>query len=315
MKKKVLVTGGAGFIGSHLVDILLEKNYEVTVYDDLSFGKETFLPQHPSFRFIQGDILDEQKVVSTIAEINPSVIYHLAALHHIPTCENMPAKALKINIEGTQNILDAAKELQELEKLVFASSGAVYDIVDESLEEETTVTIPYDIYSVSKLSGEQIVKLWAKKYNKKAGIARIFNTIGGRETNAHLVPEIIEQILNGSKTIQLGNTEPKRSYIDTRDTAMGLFSIGDYRSDKSCEIFNVGREDEFNVREIVEMLGEISGTALSIIQDPSRMRKVDRLKQQASIGKITNHTGWTPKYSVRNGLEYAFEFARAVMVR
>jgi UDP-glucose 4-epimerase len=310
MTKKIIVTGGAGFIGSHLVDLLLADNHTVLVIDNFSYGKREFLnTNNPLLTICEGDITNKDFITESIRAFEPEIIFHLAALHHIPTCENMPDVALKINIEGTQHILNAASNLNSLRQIVFASSGAVYDIVDTPLLENSTPTIPYDVYSVSKLSGEYLLRLWANKYNKKAVVARIFNTIGGRETNAHLVPEIIEQLLDGKDTVELGNLEPLRSYIDTRDTSSGIYAISKVNLDNNFEVFNIGREDEFNVKEIVELLSASYGAEIKIVQSPARMRKVDRVKQQASLLKTQQLIGWSPKFSVKDGLGYAYQFA------
>lgn len=314
MTKRILVTGGAGFIGSHLVDYLLEAGNDVLVYDDFSYGKQYFLPSHEKLQVVSGNLLDERLLLHQVHHFSPHVIFHLAALHHIPTCEKHPATALKINIDGTQNLLDAAKDIPELERLVFASSGAVYDLLDEPLEEHMS-TVPYDIYSVSKLAGEQQVRLWANKYGRQAFVARIFNTIGGRETNDHLVPDIVVQMLAGKTSIELGNLEPLRTYIDVRDTAKGIQHIGSLKSDAIFDLFNVGREDEFSVKQMVEILKEVSGVSFNIIQNPARVRKVDRRRQLASIKKLHVACGWSPVYSVADGLKYAFDFAREKRIR
>ena len=307
--KKVIVTGGAGFIGSHLCDLLHEKDYIIGIIDNFSYGKKNFVPEDNKTQMFEADIRNEAEVKKIFEEFQPEIIYHLAALHHIPTCEQKPSEALEINILGTQNILSSASGWESLERIVFASSGAVYDIVENSLMEDSTPVKPFDIYSTTKLSGEYLMSLWAKKYGKKAYIGRIFNTIGGRETNDHLVPDIVSQILAGQKEIRLGNLEPKRSYIDVRDTAMALLKIGEFISTEKYDVFNIGREDEYNVKEIVEKLMLISKVDLKIVQDHSRIRKVDRKKQQASIKKIKDLMQWKPVYSVDDGLEYAYSFA------
>lgn len=316
MSKSVVVTGGAGFIGSHLVDLLLNAGYTVTVLDNFTYGKRSFLDyNHASLTIAEADITNADAVRHVINQANPEIIYHLAALHHIPTCENNPDEALRINIEGTQNILNTAAQLTNLQRIVFASSGAVYDIIDSPLLEDQTATVPYDIYSVSKLSGEYLMRLWANKFGKQALVARIFNTIGGRETNAHLVPEIVQQLLDGKKTIELGNLEPKRSYIDVRDTSAGLFVLGSCNHSKSFDVVNLGREDEFNVREIVDMLQVAHSNPISIVQSAARMRKVDRIKQLASMSKMKSITGWQPEYSVLQGIQYAYEFQKENRIR
>jgi UDP-glucose 4-epimerase len=304
---KVLITGGAGFIGSHLLDQLIANQHEVCVFDNFSYGKKAYLPES-GFKLIEGDITDKELVRHSFYSFKPNIVFHLAALHHIPTCENKPDEALKINIEGTQHVLNAAKEIEDLQRIVFASSGAVYDIADHALLEDITATVPYDVYSVSKLSGEYLMRLWANKYGKEAIVGRIFNTIGGRETNAHLVPEIIAQVLMGKQTIELGNLDPKRSYIDARDTSSALYHLGFYDTNKKFDIFNIGREDEFDVKDIVKFIEQAHGQSIQIEQSASRIRKVDRKRQLASIEKIKKVTGWSPTHSVAEGILYAYKF-------
>jgi UDP-glucose 4-epimerase len=314
--KKIVVTGGAGFIGSHLVDLLLKEGHNVIVWDDFSYGKRSYLDvKDPKLTILEGDITQADFVNSAMQQFDPEIIFHLAALHHIPTCENNPDVALRINVEGTQHILNAAAKLSLLQRIVFASSGAVYDIVNDPLQEDETPTIPYDVYSVSKLCGEYLMRLWANKYNKQVLVARIFNTIGGRETNAHLVPEIVQQLLEGKTTIELGNLEPKRSYIDVRDTSAGLFALGFCNHDQSFDVINLGREDEYNVKEIVEMLQEAHGSPIQIQQSAARMRKVDRIKQQASMNKMNRIAGWQPQYTVKEGIAYAYRFDKEKRIR
>lgn len=307
---KIIVTGGAGFICSHLCDFLCEYGYSIGVIDNFSYGKHEFVPRNENVKTFEADIRDGNAIRNIFETFQPEIIYHLAALHHIPTCEQKPSEALQINIIGTQNILDIAAKLPNLQKIVFASSGAVYEIVDSFLLEDSTPVQPYDVYSTSKLCGEHLLRLWSDKFGKKVHIGRIFNTIGGRETNDHLVPDIITQLLKGAKEIKLGNLEPKRSYIDVRDTAMGLLKIGEYNSDKKFDVFNIGREDEYNVKDIVEKLIVVAQIKSHIVQDPSRIRKVDRKKQQASMNKMKDKVQWQPKFSVEDGLKYAYSFAQ-----
>src|SRR5688572_7166653 len=118
--KKVIVTGGAGFIGSHLCDLLLERDYLIGVIDNFSYGKKNFLSQENKIQVFEADIRNEAEIKKIFEKFQPEIIYHLAALHHIPTCEEKPSEALDINILGTQHILDAAKGLESLQKIVFA---------------------------------------------------------------------------------------------------------------------------------------------------------------------------------------------------
>jgi UDP-glucose 4-epimerase len=305
MKQRAVVTGGAGFIGSHLVELLRSAGHVVSVVDDLSYGKRRFLPDgDEELHFLNSDILDVEGLKEYFAHFDPHIIYHLAAIHHIPTCEAVPEHALKVNVEGTQSVLSASRKAPSLRRIIFASSGAVYDVLDEPLTESSAV-LPRDVYGVSKVCGEQLLRLHAAKMNHPCTVARIFNAVGPRETNAHLVPDILAQIKNGSRRIQLGNLEPSRTYVHVSDIAAGLVAIGAYEQIAMFDVFNVGSRENLTVRDLVTAIAGLLGQELFPVQASDRMRKVDRLTQQASIDKITSQTGWVPRRSIVEALEEA----------
>lgn len=189
--QRVLVTAGAGFIASHLVDVLLTREDPVCVIDNLSYGRRQFLPgERAKFRFVEGDILDLDLVLQVLSDVRPTLVYHLAAIAHIPTCESRPLLALRVNVEGTQSVLTAVSITSGVQRIVFASSGAVYDILDGPLTEDSAV-VPYDIYGASKVAGEHLVRINAKRTGVRGIVARLFNAVGPRETNPHLVPDVL----------------------------------------------------------------------------------------------------------------------------
>ena len=164
--KKVVVTGGAGFVGSHFVESCLGEG------------------------------------------VQPDVLVHLAAIHYIPECEAKPSRAIRMNIEGTQNVLSAC--VDSVSRVVFASTGAIYDpSVADPLTEVSAIKTG-DVYGITKLACEELVSYHAKKKRGNVVIARLFNAVGTRETNPHLIPEIAVQLANGSREIELGNLYPKR---------------------------------------------------------------------------------------------------------
>ncbi len=307
----VVVTGGAGFIGSHLVDLQLESGANVCVIDNLSYGRRSFLPpEGPNFHFFNGDILDENPLEEVLTRFKPNTLYHLAAIHHIPTCERKPDLALRVNVEGTQRLLSRLRETESLQRIVFASSGAVYDTLDGPLSEETRV-VPHDIYAVSKATGEHLMRLHAKRTGATCIVARLFNALGARETNAHIVPDMLEQVLAGRRTIELGNLEPKRSYIHVADAAAGLSALGSFPIAEGFQVFNVGSEENYSVAELVALLSEALGEELVSSQVPERTRRVDRPTQQADIGKIRSVAQWGPMRTVRMALAEALKEAFA----
>jgi UDP-glucose 4-epimerase len=264
--KKVLVTGGAGFIGSALIDTLQASGHEIYVIDNLSFGNRMLI-KIPDSHFFEFDILDRLKLSKVISEISPDWIIHLAAIHFIPYCNQHPVEAAQVNIQGTINVLEAAKNVKNLEKVFFASTAAVYPACDTAVS-ETQLPAPTDI-------------------------CRFFNAFGPNETNAHVIPEIQRQISMGDRTIQLGNLEPKRDFIHTSDMAVAIIKLLK-TFDNGIEIFNLGRGIEYSVIELVEAFEQKLGEKIIIQVDPARVRKVERMHLLADIAKLKKFIGWDP---------------------
>jgi UDP-glucose 4-epimerase len=305
----VLLTGGAGFIGSHLVNILLAAKHNVCVVDNLSYGKRRFLPEDGlNFRFVHGDILDFDMLFKLFGDFRPSLVYHLAAISHIPTCESHPLHALRVNVEGTQSTLKATSMTTSVQRLVFASSGAVYDFLDEPLAEDSPV-VPHDVYGASKVAGEQLVRITVEKTGLQSIVARIFNTVGPRETNAHLVRDILAQVIRGERCIRLGNLKPRRSFIHVKDVAEALFALGKASPVSAYEVLNVGIEQDYSVEEVVALLSELLGYQLQAVREEERVRQIDRPSQKAAIRGIRQRIGWSPKRSLRIALQDMLEEA------
>ena len=298
--KRVLITGAAGFIGSALVPELAKKGYVVSVLDNLSFGKRELL-DIPNDRFFLGNITDRTLVQTTIARVNPQWIIHLAAIHFIPYCNQNPYESANINIQGTINILDAAKSLDCLEKVLFASTAAVYPIVDAPIA-ETFMTNPLDIYGLSKLAGERLVNEFYLETNIPSIVCRFFNAFGPRETNAHLIPEIHRQIVDGKRKIQLGNLDPQRDFIHTSDMSLALRLLLE-KFDTGIDTFNIGSGVEYSVREVVQAFERAIGESIEIQVDPARVRKVERQHLCADIQKLTEFLDWAPEISLDQGIQ------------
>ena len=298
--KKILITGGAGFIGSALIAELQKHNNELFVIDNLSFGNRQFINMSDE-NFFNIDILDKQKVEKVISEISPNKIIHLAAIHFIPYCNQHPFESSNINIQGTLNILNAASKLTNLDSLLFASTAAVYPISDFGVKENDRVE-PLDIYGLSKLTGEHLCNEFHLKTNIPVLICRFFNAFGPNETNPHLIPEIQNQINSGLRTIKLGNLTPKRDFIHTSDmaTAMNLLLN---KFDKGIDTFNLGRGIEYSVTDIVEAFERQLGEKINIEIEPSRVRKVERMHLLADISKLKSYINWEPKVSIDEGVK------------
>jgi UDP-glucose 4-epimerase len=300
MQQKILVTGGAGFIGSAIIKHLQKFNYDIYVIDNLSFGNRKFIDIDDE-HFFEEDILDRERMFEIFNSIKPDVVIHLAAIHFIPYCNKNPYESANINIQGTLNILDAAHKSNSVQKLIFASTAAVYPIYDKSVTEEHK-TGPLDIYGLSKLTGERLVNEFYLKTGISSIICRFFNAFGPNETNPHLIPEIQNQINAGKRIINLGNLTPKRDFIHTYDMAQAIHLLVK-KEIKGINTFNLGRGIEYSVTEIVNAFERQLGEKIIIDVEESRVRKTERMHLLADVSKLKNATGWKPKWTIDEGIK------------
>lgn len=295
----VLVTGGAGFIGSHVVDELVARGDDVHVIDNFFNGRREHLPDLPASHIHEGDLRDAAWMKETLARIAPSRVYHLAAIHFIPYCNDHPTEAVMINIQGTQNLLDALADTP-VERLFFASTAAVYPPKEGEHVERDPID-PMDIYGATKAAGEALVRGWSAGSGKAVAVGRLFNAVGHRETNPHLLPDIMDQLIEGKRTLHLGNLDPRRDFIDARDMARAIVAATDHVGSGS-DVFNIGANRQYSVIDVVEMFSTAIGEKIEIVQDQARVRKVERPSLLAGIGKLTAATGWKPEIDLQRTL-------------
>lgn len=303
--EKILITGGAGFIGSALVAELQQAGHEIYVIDNLSFGNRHFIDSVPHDRFFNIDILNRNSISHLAHQVDPSWVVHLAAVHFIPFCNDHPFLSANINIQGTINVMDACAELKNLKKVFFASTAAVYPIIDHAIP-ETTEASATDIYGLSKAAGEKILTEFHRRTGITTIVCRFFNAFGPNETNPHLIPVIQEQVNKGVRKLKLGNLEPKRDYIHTYDMADAVRLLLE-KFNSGYDVFNLGSGKEFSVREIVQAFERQLGEKLTIEQDPARMRKSDRMHLLADISKITKFLSWQPETDIDKGIRTLIE--------
>jgi UDP-glucose 4-epimerase len=299
MNERVLVTGGAGFIGSAILRELHKLTYEIFVIDNLSQGKREHAPIGDE-SFFQIDILDFDSVANCARAISPTWVMHLAGIHFIPYCNSHPFESSSINLQGTVNVLDALRGVDSVRRVFFASTAAVYADSATTVS-EMSPTVPLDIYGLTKFVGERLVNEFHCATGVPCIIGRLFNAYGPRETNAHLVPEILRQVLEGRRRIELGNVTTRRDYIHTSDMVRAITKLMVMHRD-GVDAFNIGSGHSHTAREIVEYFERAVNYSLEITIADSRVRKQDRAVLQANTEKIRQATGWSPLISFQEGI-------------
>ncbi len=255
-----LITGGAGFIGSHLVDHLMRQGNEVRVVDNLSAGSLNNLEQwlnDPRFEFVRGDLLDLADVKGSIQECTS--VFHLAANPEVRVWRAPPEDNFKQNVEATYNLLEALRRWGDAETLVFTSSSTVYGDVDVLPTPEDYAPLkPISHYGASKLAAEALVSAYASMYGFRGVIYRMANVVGPRCSHG-VVYDFVEKLRKNPGVLEvLGDGTQSKSYLYIDDCLEGMV-LGADRTEEKVEIFNIGSVDRVNVRVIAEIVIEEMG--------------------------------------------------------
>ena len=298
-----LVTGAAGFLGSHVVEQLLLRQVPVIGVDDLSGGKWQFLAPfatNPLFKFVCKDIRAEAPLVDVCRQELPKAVVHLAALHFIPAAMRDPGLAVSLNVHGTQVVLNAARAAG-VRRFFQASTADVYRSSDRP-HSETGEIGPFNIYGLTKLIGEQLTRLEASNQpDCHFVIGRLFNLYGPRETNPHILPDIFAQLRNGRNgTLRLGNITPKRDLVPVADAARAVIETVE-KSSPGVTTVNIGTGVSVSMQEVVELLSSLMGKSLRIETDTGKVRSVERPHLQADIGALRSLIGWAPHGDLSRG--------------
>jgi len=308
MSPKALITGGAGFVGHHLAELLLRERCQVLALDDFSVGtRENVAPLigRPGFELALVDVTDAEATVAAVAEFEPDIVFHLAATHFIPYCRAHPTETVATNVLGTQNVLEAVRGAASVRKLVFASTADIYQPQDGPNVEDETPTGSLNIYGVTKLLGEGLIGHYREVCpDVSFVIARFCNVYGPGETNPHVLPDILDAMTE-SDALPLGNVEPKRDLVYVTDVTEALWALADLSVPST--VVNVGTSREYSVRELVERIAALTGRSLVITRDPARFRESERMHLVSDIRKIRELTGWSPRHSLDDGLTELLE--------
>lgn len=304
---RALVTGGAGFIGSHLVDKLIELNHEVAVIDNLRSGKKEFV--NPQAKFYQVGIVNKEAVKGTLREFSPEVIFHLAAQNEVPYSMEHPLEDLEINILGTINLLEASKTVG-IRKFIYSNTGGAFygDMPEEKLPitEDGAVIKPTSFYGVSKGCAESYVKLYGNLYNLKWTSLRYSNVYGPRQDGSKesgVVAIFTEKLLKGQKPTINGDGSHTRDYVYVADVVEANLKALEYIASDSFNISTGVRTSNLEVFQSIE--NELK-TGLKPNFGPQRPG--DALHNSLSPKKAKDLLNWEPKTDLKTGIKLTINY-------
>lgn len=298
--KKILVTGGAGFIGSHLVDALVKKGAKVTVVDNLFTGSISNLElSKEKIVFKNVDIRDEKKLRKVMN--NQEIIFHLAANADVPYSVDYPQEDFEINILGSFNVLKNALK-NHVKKILFASSAAVYGNPEYTPVDEKHPTVPISPYGASKLAIERLGYTYYKTYGLPFVILRIFNTCGERQSRYVMYDLLKKLYKNTSKLEVLGTGNQRRDYSYVSDT-VDAFILAAENENSSGQVYNIAGGKTVSIKELVTMLLKILNINKININYTKKSWAGDIDIISADISKIKEDFKFAPKVSLEDGLK------------
>ena len=310
-KKKILVTGAEGFIGSHLCETLVQKGVSVkalVLYN--SFNKEGWLEDLPndirnSIETISGDVRDKE-LISNITK-GCDMIFHLAALISIPFSYNAPSSYLNTNTAGTLNILEAAKEAN-CSKIISTSTSEVYGTAIKTPIDEMHKIQAQSPYAASKISADLFLESYVRSFNIPAVILRPFNTYGPRQSERAVIPSIIRQVLDTRiKTIKVGSLETKRDFNYVQDTVDAFISLAEANKNniEFGGVYNAGSGKAISIENVLKKIIKLTGCTKKIIKDRKRIRPKNSEVHNliASSKKLYNLSKWKPEHNLEEGLK------------
>jgi UDP-glucose 4-epimerase len=304
--QKILVTGGAGFIGSHIADKLMKEDFDVTVVDDLHTGSLTNINLHrdkSNFHFVEGDIRDINLVRKTLKDVD--VVFHEAALANVSLSVKDPIATDQINVEGTLNVLKASCDL-DIKRFIFASSAAVYGNTGSPQKKEDDHLNPTSPYGVSKLAAETYVRLFQKLYGLRTFSLRYFNVYGPRQrvdvqgSYGGVISIFINRILKNMPPIICGDGEQTRDFVYIDDVVeANMLAMNSEK--ETGEAFNIGTGKNTSINRVAEILKHIMNKE-DLEDIHTEPRPTDIKHGYADISKAKKILRYEPQFSMEEGL-------------
>jgi NAD dependent epimerase/dehydratase len=301
---RVLVTGADGFIGSHLVELLLKQGYRVkalSYYNSFNYWGWLDGISHPDLEVVTGDVRDPHFCKFVTKDID--IVFHLAALIAIPYSYIAPDSYVDTNVKGTLNICQSAKE-NNVKRIMITSTSEVYGTAKYVPIDENHPKQPQSPYSASKIGADAMAMSFHNAFELPVTIVRPFNTYGPRQSARAIIPTIITQIVNGKKEIKLGDLTPTRDFNYVKDTCQGFIELAGCEAAIGQEV-NICSNHEISMRNTLELIANLMDSDVKFIEDPQRLRPVNSevFRLWGDNSKIKSLTGFTPAYSMERGLK------------
>lgn len=314
---KVLVTGGAGYIGSVTAERLLEAGHEVTVFDNLERGHRPAV--HPGARFVQGDLRDAESISSALAQARPEAVMHFAAYALVGESMVKPEMYFRNNVGGGLHLCEAARR-HDVRQIVFSSTCATYGLPDRIPITEDAPQVPVNPYGESKLMLEKILSWYGHGHGLRAVFLRYFNACGAtrrfgedHDPETHLIPNVLDTALGRHPAVSIYGDDYdtpdgtcRRDYVHIEDLAEAHIRALRH---KSSAAFNLGTGRAHSVREVIQAAREVTGAAIPVRVEPRRPG--DPATLVASAEKARKLLGWEPKTTdLRDIIRSAWEWRR-----
>jgi GDP-4-dehydro-6-deoxy-D-mannose reductase len=285
---RALVTGADGFVGNHLTSHLRARGDDVVGVDR------------------DCDVTDLARVLETVEETQPDVVYHLAAMTYVGDSWASPTEFVRVNVLGTRNVMEAVHRAAPDASVLFVSSADVYGVVgaDELPVVETHRAVPVNPYSQSKREAEILVKKMAREHGVRALIVRPFNHVGPGQSVKFVVPALVDRLLDasasGAREIPVGDLSVRRDFSDVRDVVRAYRRLVEHGA--SCEIYNVASGIDVSLADIAQDLVSRIAPGVRLVSDPSLLRPVEVPVMRGSFAKIHEVTGWEPSIALETSL-------------
>lgn len=307
--RRVLVTGAAGFIGSHLVEMLQNREAHVTAFvhynsrNDVGYLAD--LSRRSEIEIVFGDVRDLSIMRECVR--GKDVVFHLASLISVPYSYTHPHDVLETNVGGTMSCLIAAKE-NEVQRFIQVSSSEVYGSAVYVPIDEKHPKQPQSVYAGSKIAADAMALSFWYSYQFPVTVCRPFNTYGPRQSDRAVISNIIAQAFQ-SDVIHLGTVDTRRDFTFVTDTTAGMIAISEVDATLGQEL-NLGTGEDVTIRHVVEIVGQILGKTLTIQEDPKRLRPrtSEVLRLRSDNRRMVELSGWRPQVTLEDGIRRTIDW-------